>query len=224
MKKICFSFCILITMAMFSMVSYAGQWKQDDMGFWYQNEDGTYITGWYQDINGKWYYFDEQTGYMLSDTTTPDGYIVNENGEWIEGMENTLFYDGNLYKNKAEFEVSAYGSRGTIKKFDDTLPVTVYYNDEYVSDNVKVKITNMGLSKDGVLYAEYEVNKEAYAYPYGFKTTVLFKLEDGTCVTSKSRKMSVYINGKSTDSSELLPDPEDVKPISAEVYIDVEKI
>ena len=33
-------------------------------------------------INGIWYYFDEN-GYMLADTTTPDGYYVDVNGAWV---------------------------------------------------------------------------------------------------------------------------------------------
>ena len=38
-------------------------------------------TGW-KLINGK-YYFMNTNGEMLENTTTPDGYKVNKNGEWI---------------------------------------------------------------------------------------------------------------------------------------------
>lgn len=44
-------------------------------------------VGW-QEIDGKWYYFsdvhDGFYGKLLKDTTTPDGYEVDENGIWIE--------------------------------------------------------------------------------------------------------------------------------------------
>lgn len=74
-----------------------GQWK-------YQKGDGNYITGeWFVD-NGKWYYFGEDgimyadqwarygewwcylgsDGAMLTNTTTPDGYWVNDSGVWVE--------------------------------------------------------------------------------------------------------------------------------------------
>ncbi len=52
------------------------------------NSDGTLgrmVTGW-QMIDGKWYYFNEisdgKRGALLKNTTTPDGYVVDENGVW----------------------------------------------------------------------------------------------------------------------------------------------
>jgi len=64
-----------------------GQWKQDEKGWWYQKADGSYITSsWFTDIGGKQYYFGAD-GYMLANTTTPDGYKVGADGAWIE--ENT---------------------------------------------------------------------------------------------------------------------------------------
>ncbi len=48
---------------------------------------GRMLTGW-QLIGEKWYYFskeeDATLGLLLTDTTTPDGYKVNANGEWIQ--------------------------------------------------------------------------------------------------------------------------------------------
>lgn len=46
---------------------------------------GCMLTGW-QEIGGKWYYFNTNVspiGAMLSNGTTPDGYKVNADGEWI---------------------------------------------------------------------------------------------------------------------------------------------
>ncbi len=52
-------------------------------GKWYLfGQDGSMLSGW-QFINGKWYYLGAD-GAMLAGTVTPDGYIVNENGEWIQ--------------------------------------------------------------------------------------------------------------------------------------------
>lgn len=36
---------------------------------------------WFE-VNGKWYYVDA-SGELLVNTKTPDGYYVNENGEWV---------------------------------------------------------------------------------------------------------------------------------------------
>jgi uncharacterized protein YjdB len=47
---------------------------------------GQMYTGW-QTIEGTWYYFnpvsDGARGKLLTNTTTPDGYKVNEKGQWI---------------------------------------------------------------------------------------------------------------------------------------------
>lgn len=54
-------------------------WKQDANGWWYQNADGSYPQNTWKEIGGTQYYFGGD-GYMLHDTTTPDGYQVDSNG------------------------------------------------------------------------------------------------------------------------------------------------
>lgn len=65
-----------------SMTAFAGQWRQDTTGWWYQSDDGTYFNGGWQWIEGKCYYFTPE-GYCLTNTTTPDGYMVDGSGAWI---------------------------------------------------------------------------------------------------------------------------------------------
>lgn len=66
--------------------SAAGQWVLQDGHWWYRRTDGSWpADGWfYLSYNGteQWYYFDSQ-GWMLSSTTTPDGYKVGADGAWI---------------------------------------------------------------------------------------------------------------------------------------------
>ena len=57
-------------------------WQNNGYGWWYQRANGTYPNSEWEIINGIWYYFDAN-GYMLADTTTPDGYYVDVNGAWI---------------------------------------------------------------------------------------------------------------------------------------------
>ena len=57
-------------------------WQNSGYGWWYQRANGTYPHNEWEIINGIWYYFDAN-GYMLADTTTPDGYYVDINGAWI---------------------------------------------------------------------------------------------------------------------------------------------
>jgi hypothetical protein len=72
-----------------SMISFAGEWKQDNAGWWYQNDDGSYPSSSWKEVDGKQYYFD-QSGYMLHDTTTPDGYQVGSDGVWLQENEQVL--------------------------------------------------------------------------------------------------------------------------------------
>ena len=75
--------------------AYAGEWRQDETGFWYQEDDGSYpINSWkWIDGNGdgiaECYFFD-RSGYLAVNTTTPDGYTVDENGAWVlDGVVQT---------------------------------------------------------------------------------------------------------------------------------------
>lgn len=74
-------------------------WKQDEAGWWYQNQDGSFTKSNWQVIDEKWYFFDEigymrtgwiewegksyyctEQGDMLMNTTTPDGHTVDAAG------------------------------------------------------------------------------------------------------------------------------------------------
>ena len=54
-----------------------------DKGIWYYlNQSGAMETGWFT-VSDKWYYANE-SGALAINTTTPDGYTVNADGEWVE--------------------------------------------------------------------------------------------------------------------------------------------
>ena len=82
---------------------YMQKWWIKDKGEWYfLNGSGAMETGWLLDhdkwyylessgamkasqwfeVDGKWYYVND-SGELLVNTTTPDGYKVNANGEWV---------------------------------------------------------------------------------------------------------------------------------------------
>lgn len=75
---------VLLITAGASVNAFAGQWRQDDTGWWYENEDGTYLNNGWSWIDGKCYYFN-MDGYCLQDTQTPDGYSVDAQGAWNVG-------------------------------------------------------------------------------------------------------------------------------------------
>ena len=67
----------------------AGEWKQDQTGWWYDHGDSTYAKDGWEWVDGKCYYFNQE-GYCLLDTTTPDGYTVDGSGAWIvDGVVQT---------------------------------------------------------------------------------------------------------------------------------------
>ena len=89
MKK----FIGLVAVAAFSSImassAMAGTWKQNNVGWWFDNGNGTYPASTWQWIDGnndgiaECYYFD-RAGYMLANTSTPDGYQVNASGAWVQ--------------------------------------------------------------------------------------------------------------------------------------------
>ena len=71
-----------------TMTAFAGEWQQPSEGTWkWKNDDSTYAAnGWYwldgnQDGIAECYYFNEG-GTLLTNTTTPDLYTVNGDGQW----------------------------------------------------------------------------------------------------------------------------------------------
>lgn len=98
MKKQLFT-ATLTSLLVFSSLSsaFAGYWQQEarTSQWMYQNEDGTFCANQWQWIDGdedgmaECYYFDEN-GFCLTNTSTPDGYLVDENGAWIiDGIPQT---------------------------------------------------------------------------------------------------------------------------------------
>ena len=90
MKKKWLTAVVVAGMALtMSLTAFAGSWKKDAIGWWYDNENGTYLQNGWSWVDGnrdgvaECYYF-ENSGYILTGTTTPDGYQVNGDGAWTE--------------------------------------------------------------------------------------------------------------------------------------------
>ena len=56
-------------------------WLKDNGNWYYLDSSGAMKTGWFT-VSGKWYYA-YSSGALAINTTTPDGYRVNANGEWV---------------------------------------------------------------------------------------------------------------------------------------------
>lgn len=96
MKKSIFKTMLLAgsLSVLFSFASFAGEWKQDTTGWWWQNDDGSYPTSQWQWIDGnkdgvsECYYFDSN-GYMMVNAEV-EGSTVNSDGAWtVDGVVQT---------------------------------------------------------------------------------------------------------------------------------------
>lgn len=97
----------------------AGEWKQDQTGWWYQNDNGSYPTntwlldnekwycfdengymrtGWVQTVDGKWYYLNSTGAMQIDQITLDDGITYNfaADGSCINrwaGATDSYYYD-----------------------------------------------------------------------------------------------------------------------------------
>lgn len=81
----------LMMSVMAAVPAFAAGWQKNNTGWWYgTNADNStwYANGWqWVDGNGdgvaECYYFDGN-GYIATNSTTPDGYQVNADGQWMQ--------------------------------------------------------------------------------------------------------------------------------------------
>lgn len=104
-----------------SFTAFAGQWNSDMNGWWYEENDGSYLkNGWHwldgnNDGVEECYYFGKD-GYLVKDLGYVDGYQVDENGAWI--------VNGKVQRRTAQ--VPAEGPAETPAVTDSTDPMAVF--------------------------------------------------------------------------------------------------
>lgn len=148
-----------------AMTSFAGEWKWVDRGVetgWqYLNDDGSKASGWILD-DGKYYYIGDK-GYMLMNTTTPDGYKVDKDGVWIEEKYDTSLQADGYVTLKWDTLVDAgdyytvSGMTNHTVTFTQAIVSDIINTDQYKDEagNVyKLKRTSklLGLERGGVTY------------------------------------------------------------------------
>lgn len=167
---------MVTTIAMSSTIlSFAGEWKSDDKGWKYQNDDGSYIKSSWKEINEKWYFFNDAE-YMLSSTTTPDGYTVNESGEWVQSFEDKYTFDlSGKWVNENKIPEGEYvyypgeqttntiieGSSSRISNFN----YIRLYKDDIVNSGIYVPVSKAGqldITKEGVFLVGRDIKAGSY--------------------------------------------------------------
>lgn len=151
---------VLTTTALLSMLAsstvFAGQWKSDNNGWWYQNDDGSYPTNTWQWIDGnsdgvsESYYFNEN-GYMLANSTK-DGYTVNADGAWtVNGVVQTQGQP--TAANPVQNYDEQYPLKGRVEKYLDT------YEGNYVWYWTNANLVREGLVPAGMTPMTYRNNR-----------------------------------------------------------------
>lgn len=156
--------------------SFAASWQQNATGWWWQNDDGTWPSNSWQWLDGngdgvaECYYFGPD-GYMLANTTTPDGYQVNADGAWVVNgavqtqVANTNTSTTGTANHNAGYD-PAHPLAGKIDEWNLRLPSNTIMGFSICSDSLQALLTgqmdyynyldiaNYGTLIDGVYVAE----------------------------------------------------------------------
>ena len=160
----------------------AGFWASNDKGWWIQYNDGSYLTNaWYQSpASGLWYYMGAD-GYMLTNTTTPDGYYVNADGVWVQNWDakaeliasDTALAMGYTANNNIAVENTAATDTQTNAVTTGKSIVGQYGRQYYEFDNVEViegfYNPNSGLPKQPDSYVINPGHRDDSKYVWKFK-------------------------------------------------------
>ncbi len=189
---------IMITAAFLTMslatTTLAGTWQPQTIVQWkYQNDDGSYATGWVED-DGKFYYMGAD-GIMLADARTPDGYYVGTDGVW----------DG---QPPATAVITAGESTPSVSLTTST-PSTVYQPGIY---QVGVDIPAgeyVLLAQPGITEADYEIHSDNDFNTYDsfldgtdFRYNIIVILKDGQYVSLNGCTASPISEVPRLDSSQ----------------------
>ena len=144
-KKMFFAFTAAVILASCPMTAFAGEWKQNANGVWYQNDDGTNPAGRWEVIGNNRYYF-KSDGYMNTGWIQVDGqwYYCEPTGEMrVSELQTDVFTfkfnpDGscyNFYENVTPSAQAGWASYGTtsLSTWADAIAAgnIVYYNGSY---------------------------------------------------------------------------------------------
>ncbi|MCD8083981.1 MAG: hypothetical protein LUE86_10875 [Clostridiales bacterium] len=103
-KRILILACVLSALATFPA---AGGIVRGEGGVWYDNGDGTWPTGWFEDEDGSWYYFDSD-GYAREGWYTLDGISYYfRYGSGTMTADRTITIDGRVWR----FDENGAGTR-----------------------------------------------------------------------------------------------------------------
>lgn len=201
MKKVGLLLTVVSISLSIQLTAYAG-WENADNGNWKYKDEATdqyYNDGWHWidsdgDGTGECYYFDNN-GLIIKNTTTPDGYIVNADGKWVQkGSIKTRFmlYDTMTEEQKNEYFLSNWS------QYLDQIATYIQSGNHMsvLAEMERTKYSNMieALPHDKFVYlvdsgSGLQINKE-YMY-YGSLVNGMAEGE-GTMYKTESGKTTRY--------------------------------
>lgn len=199
MRKKVATIALAATMVMsMSSTVLAASWQKNDTGWWWQEDNGSYPTNAWQWIDGnkdgvaECYYFNE-SGYCLLNTTTPDGYSVNEDGAWVvdgtiqkKSINNTGIYGTYRMKHPEGTYLSEHPEEGvTITLYEKDGKTILQYN-IFRKENIELKDINNRITKYNdfywLTYLETEFYSSEMYGPYRLPdgdTIILYEKDGG---------------------------------------------
>ena len=248
MKKLIGFAAVAAFSSVLAFSAMAGVWKQDNVGWWYDNGNGTYPSNSWQWIDGdnngtaECYYFD-RTGYMLANTTTPDGYQVNALGAWVQngtvqtrnvrGTGQTTYTKSNSKSEEKKSNSNSNNSnrenssdtRGEARKKTKKSQYLLYKENSsyknYVYKEKNLRVIG-GETWTDVLHFEYAGGMVEYSNEAGYtklRATVAPRFSDWDSEQGKTAELIVY-----GDNSTILYESGDIatgetQPFDIEVDI-----
>ena len=144
MKKILVLLIAVVMITSMSITAFGASagWHQDGYGWWYQNADGSYPAGTWQNIDGSWYHFNN-SGYMQTGWIYDGGswYFLLDSGvmavswqyiggEWYYMDPSGAMYTGWLLLDDCWYYLDADGVMATGVRYIDG--VKYVFSDEGV--------------------------------------------------------------------------------------------
>lgn len=162
--------------AAMSTTAFAGSWRTDGGGRWYQNDDGSCTKNGWQWIDSdddgysECFYFDSN-GYVLTNTRTPDGSQVNGIGAWVKdghvqsqaggsgssGGNGGSSWDSSFWGDSSGTGGSSYDDWGWL--FDYEYDPYWYENDPELSEGEKAGYHYSDVHQDYSLRTEERWNQ-----------------------------------------------------------------
>lgn len=125
-----------------------------------------WVAGEYQEEGIDWYYYDDNTGALVTNTWTSDGYYVDEGGRWCPNIayENENIDD---YVTKvANCLLDYYRQTG---KWNFSYKIDYTFSSEEITNfNQKLNDTLAKQIKDPYTYVSYEEVGNGYAISSAF--------------------------------------------------------